>query len=576
MGITRQASATEPSNGPLAVGRSWGWTVRRRLLAGILALLAALIAGVGVTEVLVLRSALYARTAAGLRTELALLAASRPPAPVGGPAPGGSAGCTSLGSAGIAPLAAGPRPGGEPNGRTLGPGAANRLAQVLGQRGVASAVIDAAGAMLACASATATGSPGAFDVPAAAVTALARAGPSARYVTLRAAGYHLLAIASPVGTDTTIMVADLGSDDAAIDVVVLVTVIGGLVALALAALVSRPLLRSALSPLVKVAATADAIAAGAVEQRAKLDHSPDEVGRLGHAFDHMVDRLGSSLAERDALVGRLRASEQAMRRFLADASHELRTPLTAIRGSAQVLRLGAAGKPAETAEVLGHIQTQTERMSQLVADLLVLSRQDSRSSEPPSQLVDLGELIRDEQPQLAAIAPDHPIRVNSVPTPVRAEPDALARLVANLVDNAAKYSPLGTPIEVAVRSTGSRAELVVSDHGPGIPVGERGRVFERFYRGDPARARASGGNGLGLAIVAAIASQHGGTSRAEEAGGGGARMVVSLPLATADSLSGPGGPMALDGSFPHVRPVLLTPRARIGSEPNRAPPARRA
>lgn len=117
------------------------------------------------------------------------------------------------------------------------------------------------------------------------------------------------------------------------------------------------------------------------------------------------------------------------------------------------------------------------------------------------------------------------------PAAVRADPEALRRLLANLVDNAAKYSPEGSPVRVTVAASGDQVELAVADQGPGIPASERERVFTRFYRGDPARARATGGSGLGLAIVAAVARDHGGSARAEEAPGGGTLVVVTLPLA---------------------------------------------
>jgi two-component system OmpR family sensor kinase len=511
--------------------RRWryrSWTLRRRLVAGVLALLAVLVAGVGTTEVLVVRHALYARSASGLRTELALLTAGSPPAAGGtAGAPTGSAGCAGLGGYPAPPLA-GPGPGRAPKGHTLGRGGAENLAQVLAARGVASAVVDTSGVLLACAAATPSGSQGGFGVPGAAVARLAR--DRHGYVTLDADGRHLLAVAQPVGTDTAVMVTDLAGDDTALDAVLGVTVVGGLAALAVAAGVVGPLLRSGLAPLAEVAATADAVAAGRLDRRVGLGSRPDEVARLGAAFDSMVDRLEASLGERDALVEQLRASEGAMRRFLADASHELRTPLTAIRGGAQVLRLGAAADPTDLAEGLGHIQTQAERMSRLVADLMLLSRCDGGALPAVRRPVDVAGLLRAERPHLTAVAAGHPLRVAARSVTVDADADALARAVANLVDNAAKYSPAGAPIEVAARPAGDGVHLAVTDHGPGVPEADRVRIFERFYRGDPTRARATGGAGLGLAIVAGIAADHGGAVRAEETPGGGTTIVVHLPL----------------------------------------------
>jgi len=511
-------------------------TVRRRLVAGLLALLAVVLTATGVTETLVLRHALYQRSAQSLRTELALLVAAAPLSVAGGPGAPGSGGTTTGAAKSCPSFAPGPPPGplvGGPDGRgrggpTLGPDRAAALAQVLAERGVASAVVGSNGQMLACATAAPTGSSRAFTVPSSAATALAARRYSG-YVAVDAEGRHLLAIAQPVGADTAILVTDLADDDAAVGVVALITVLAGLAALMLAGLLSRPLLRSGLAPLRTVALTADAVAAGDLDRRADLPHSPDEVGRLGGAFDAMVDRLQAILAERDQLVGELAAREATMRRFLADASHELRTPITAIRGGAQVLRMGAGTDPGLVDESLGHIQTQAERMSRLVADLLFLSRHDSIGRATRRQLIDLGSLVRTERAHWEALCTGHPLTVVAGEAWVEADSDALVRLCANLVDNAATYSPPGTVLSITVRSGAGRAQLIVSDHGPGIAPADRARIFERFYRGDPARARATGGSGLGLAIVAGIAADHGGTVWIEETPGGGATVVVEVP-----------------------------------------------
>ncbi|MGH9075529.1 MAG: HAMP domain-containing protein, partial [Acidimicrobiales bacterium] len=273
-------------------------TVRRRLLLGLLVVLAVLIAAVGVAEVVVLREVLYRRSAQGLRTELSLLAAATPASPPGAPAAGGteSSSCSSLGPLRAPP---GPRGRGPGKGRSLGPGGATALAQVLAQRGIASAVVGPEGGVLACATAARTGAEASFTVPAALAgqSALARA--ESGYLTLDADGHHLLAIAQPLGTDTALLVTGLGNDDAAVDIVLLVTVAAGLAALLVAGLSSWPLLRSGLAPLAKVARTADAIAAGDLDKRAGLARSRDEVGQMGMAFDRMVDRLQETLSERD-------------------------------------------------------------------------------------------------------------------------------------------------------------------------------------------------------------------------------------------------------------------------------------
>lgn len=512
-------------------------SLSRRLVLGLLAVLAVLIAGLGTAEVLVLRHTLYQRSAQVLRTELQLLAASEAgadPGPTATPAACSvSPGSVVAGLAGRARPPGGPpaSPGpGGPGGPTLGPGAATAVARVLAQRGVASAVVGPSGTILACSAAVETGSQKAFSVPGPTVKDLSALHGSSGYVTLDSGGLHLLAISQPVGADTAILVTDLTGDDAAVRTVILVTVLGATAALGMAALLSRPLLASGLAPLRKVARTADAIAAGDVSQRATLSRRDDEVGRLGTAFDTMVDRLQGGLEERDELVRQLRSREQAMRQFVADASHELRTPLTAVLGSAQVLRLGAASDPDELAESLGHIQSQAERMSRLVSDLLVLSRHDGATVAVCFEPVDLAALVSDEAARWQDMYRDRPITLSVEQTWVEGDRHALLRMAANLVDNAAKYSPASSPVEISVRRTGAHAELAVMDHGPGIATEDRPRIFERFYRGDPARARATGGAGLGLAIVASIAAEHHGTARVDDTPGGGATFVVTLPL----------------------------------------------
>ncbi|MHB8295414.1 MAG: sensor histidine kinase [Acidimicrobiales bacterium] len=514
------------------IGKRPGPSLRRRLVLGLMAVLVVMIAGLGTAGALVLRDVLYQRSARGLRTELQLLVASEAGAHGSSSATLSSCSVPAGSVIGAPPRLPPPRPGspGGGTGPTLSAGAATAVSQVLAQRGVASAVVGPGGAVLACATAARTGPRAGFTVPSAVTEHMPALGGPGSYVTLGSQGRHLLAISQPVGADTAILVTDLAGDDAAVRTVVLVTVLGGTAALVIAALLSRPLITSGLAPLRKVARTADAIAAGDIGQRASLSRSSDEVGRLGTAFDAMIDRLQASMEQRDELVRQLRSREQAMRQFVADASHELRTPLTAIRGGAQVLRLGAASDPEELAESLDHIQAQAERMSQLVSDLLMLSRHDDAGLAACAEPLDLAALVEGETAQWQSLYRQRPISVSTEEAWVKGDRHSLLRLATNLVDNATKYSPPGSPVEVTVRHRGTHAELAVADHGPGIAVEDRERVFERFYRGDPARARATGGAGLGLAIVAGIAADHRGTAEAGGTPGGGARLVVTLPL----------------------------------------------
>jgi two-component system, OmpR family, sensor kinase len=231
-----------------------------------------------------------------------------------------------------------------------------------------------------------------------------------------------------------------------------------------------------------------------------------------------------------------------MRRFVADASHELRTPLTTIRGFAELYRQGAARDPAELDRLMRRIEDQAARMGLLVEDLLLLARLDTQRPLD-RQPVDLLALAADAVNDARAVAPDRRIELvlggddgdHTAPPVVLGDDRRLRQVLANLVNNALTHTPAGSPIEVRVGSStldgrpGAAVEVV--DHGPGLTPEQAERVFERFYRADPARSPADGGTGLGLSIVAALVAVHGGTVAVDSVPGRGARFRVVLPLA---------------------------------------------
>ena len=226
------------------------------------------------------------------------------------------------------------------------------------------------------------------------------------------------------------------------------------------------------------------------------------VGKLGTAFNTMVDEIEVAFAERAA-------SEERLRRFLADASHELRTPLTSILGYAELFDLGVRDRPEDLAVSLRTIKAEAARMGTLVDDLLLLAR-------------------------TVTVSADRPVVVPG-------DEDRLRQVVDNLVVNAVIHTPAGTAVGIAVREEGDAAVLRVHDDGPGIDPAEVGRIFQPFYRPDPSRARASGGAGLGLAIVAAIVGSHGGTVGVESGSGEGTTFEVRLPAGPRDQPSAGGG-----------------------------------
>jgi two-component system OmpR family sensor kinase len=238
----------------------------------------------------------------------------------------------------------------------------------------------------------------------------------------------------------------------------------------------------------------------------------------------MLDRLERAFGEREA-------SEDRLRRFIADASHELRTPLASIRGYAELFRMGAAREPAEVEKAMRRIEDEAARMGMLVEDLLSLARLDEVPEAPHSRL-DLAALVRDAVDDGRAAVPGRDI---SLQTDGRAEVvgdrDQLRQVLGNLLRNAFVHTPDGTAIEVTLERAGEDVRLEVRDHGPGLPTSDAEALFERFWRSEAGRERGRGGAGLGLAIVAAIVDAHGGEVRAGNALGGGACFVVTLPAA---------------------------------------------
>jgi two-component system OmpR family sensor kinase len=288
------------------------------------------------------------------------------------------------------------------------------------------------------------------------------------------------------------------------------------------AVVALFLVRLGLRPLDRMAATADAIAGGDLGRRVEPATERTEVGRLGLALNAMLGRLERAFAARQA-------SEDRLRRFLADASHELRTPLASIRGYAELFRIGAARTPEETEKAMARIEHESARMGVLVEDLLTLARLDELR-DPVRSEVDVAELARDAVDDARAIAPERAIDVSAEGrTVVLADPHQLRQVLANLLRNALVHTPAGTPVEVRVAGRGDDVELEVRDHGPGLPDTDPERLFDRFWRAEGGRERGRAGAGLGLAIVAGIVGAHHGSVTAGDAPGGGARFSVRLP-----------------------------------------------
>ena len=282
--------------------------------------------------------------------------------------------------------------------------------------------------------------------------------------------------------------------------------------------------RVGLLPLDRMGHTAGAIAGGDLSHRVESTDPRTEVGRLGISLNAMLDRLEAAFTARQA-------SENRLRRFLADASHELRTPLASIRGYAELFRMGAARSPDDVAKAMRRIEEEAARMGVLVEDLLTLARLDEVADAPHAE-VDLGRLVSDAADDARATAPERDIssQVDGEAT-VLGDAHQLRQVLANLMRNALVHTPAGTPIDVTAARDDGEVRLEVRDHGPGLPTDNPGELFERFWRSEGGRKQGRGGAGLGLAIVAAIVDAHRGRVEARNAPDGGASFVVRLPAA---------------------------------------------
>ncbi|KAA1428637.1 sensor histidine kinase [Mycolicibacter arupensis] len=284
-----------------------------------------------------------------------------------------------------------------------------------------------------------------------------------------------------------------------------------------------------LRPLTEVERTAAAIAAGRLDSRVPERDPRTEVGQLTLALNGMLAQIQEAVASSVASAESARISEERMRRFITDASHELRTPLTTIRGFAELYRQGAA---RDVELLMSRIESEARRMGLLVEDLLLLARTDAQRPLE-RHWVDLLVLASDAVHDARAIAPNRTIELEVFDGPgtpeVLGDDARLRQVLSNLVTNAMQHTPDGTAITVRVGTEGDNAILEVIDQGPGMSEQDVERAFERFFRTDSSRARASGGTGLGLSIVDSLARAHHGSVTVSSPPGQGCTFRVSLP-----------------------------------------------
>ncbi len=297
----------------------------------------------------------------------------------------------------------------------------------------------------------------------------------------------------------------------------------GLAAILLASLAASLLSRRIAGPIENLNQAAQAISQGDLGQKVPVAGKVRELQNLGQAFNQMSDSLQQSTQARNA--------------FIADVTHELRTPLTVIKGTTETLQDGALDDLEGRGPLLDSMQGETDRLIRLVNDLLVLTRADASALQLNIASLDLADLARSRCQQLAPLAAERGLTLQVEPGEgssgsrlwVEGDGDRLAQVFDNLLDNAIRHTPPGAAITIRIRSENGKIHCAVHNPGPGIPAQHLPYLFERFYRVDPSRDRKSGGAGLGLAIVHALVSAHGGEVDVESSPGEGVTFAFWLP-----------------------------------------------
>jgi two-component system OmpR family sensor kinase len=345
--------------------------------------------------------------------------------------------------------------------------------------------------------------------------------------------WRVLVAPRPGSGGVVVVAASLGAVDATITQLRLLCLVTGLIVVSVLTGLGWVAIRLGLRPLRTIEKTATAIAGGDLAHRIPQPGPPDtEVARLTEVLNRMLAQIERSFTARAA-------SEERMRRFVADVSHELRTPLSGIKGSAELHLMGGAASPEEVRRAMRRIDTEAGRLAALVEDLLLLARLD----EPAAGTVldpapmDLRTLAADARHDLLALDPERPVRLTGpddgappAPALVLGDEARLRQVVVNLVGNVHAHTPPDAAVRIGVGRRGDDAVLEIADSGPGLSEPQAERVFERFYRADGSRRRgATSGAGLGLAIVRSLVTAHGGRVEVGPTPGGGATFRLVLP-----------------------------------------------
>ena len=327
---------------------------------------------------------------------------------------------------------------------------------------------------------------------------------------------RVIAYAAP-GREVAVLGQPLNDIDGALAQLARNLLLMGALLFAVIALVTWWVMRLGVGPITQVAAVARAVRAGDREQRAPDFPAGTAAQELGQSFNVLVD---SNIA-----------AEARLRQFVADASHELRTPLATLTGYTSLYAAGGLASDEAVGDAMRRMRQEAQRMNSLVDDLLLLAEAD-RGLEPRRESVDLVPLITGLVTDARVLSPSRVIDLEAPASAVvTGDPDRLTQVIGILVDNARKHTPERSPIEVTISANSGNWRVEVVDHGPGLQADDAAHVFDRFYRAESARTRATGGSGLGLAIASALVTAHAGRIGVQSPAGGGSIFWVELPTA---------------------------------------------